>query len=140
LPPEVRGCPADRVLAAAREAFAEPGYDWRRTILLSPPPPPVVQRTYAGVPGLESEDLVTVAYALIASGGTREGRLLETVGREIERRNETHHLVTLRTTRALHERGSFVDHQGALSHAEDWVTRAEGWPEAAHYWYSPEPF
>lgn len=138
LPLEHRGCPADQVLDAARRALASEDYDWRTALLLSPPPRPVVNPpriVRSGIAGLEDEDLVTTAFALLRTPGLRCGRLLGEVGAEVVRRRGTfRQLVDI-----VEDHLCLMGVGGAENldrAAVAWILAAEGWT-AETRWADP---
>lgn len=88
LPPEVRGAPSDRHLPALRaELTADRDYPWDEVILQMPPPAPVVTQVIkrAGVAGLDDDELVVVAQALL-TGCDPDSPTVESVVREVRDR------------------------------------------------------
>ncbi|GAB2512249.1 hypothetical protein [Paramicrobacterium agarici] len=135
LPVDVRQCPSDRVLPAAREAFESDDYDWRVTILQSPPPqpivtpPPVVRR---GVAGLQADDLGTIAFSLAQTGGTRCAELLTRVCAEMPSAPGAQGVAEDLAIRWLRRSGALVGwHDSAERAAHEWLASADGWTPSA---------
>ncbi len=121
LPLAHRDCPADLVLTAAREAFADPDHDWRAAQLLSPPPRPIEQVVLSGVAGLTDDQLVTVAYSLLTSHGYEERLLLAELLPLLRERQLSWRVTERRRNHLLH-------HNLSVEEAE----------RAAHAWYDDE--
>jgi hypothetical protein len=141
LPVDERGCPEHLVLPRLRELLGQDDYDWRRAMLKDTPRPPVHQPPAihrSGVPGLDDEDLVEVADALVRSN-VRQPDLLERVRCEIRDRRLGDRLVErrvrdlVRATPTLHRREEFE------MAAEEWATAGLGGPvhPAPHGWDVP---
>ena len=102
LPLAQRDCLFDQVLPALRLALADPGYDWRAEMLLSPPPAPIIHQEVirTGLDGLSDDQVVTVAYALLASGGREEAELLDQLHERLESDGLMERLIGMRAQRA----------------------------------------
>lgn len=141
LPVEVRQCPHDRVLPAARDAFERDDYDWRTTILLTPPPrpivtpPPVIRH---GIAGLSADDLGTIAYSLASTGGTRCAELLETVCATLPNAPGSQDIARDLAARRLRRCGALIGWgEDAMHAADNWLSSADGW-QPTHS--SPRPY
>jgi hypothetical protein len=132
LPVDQRACPPDRVLPALRaEVTDDPAYPWADIVLQSPPPPPVVRQVVhrEGVAGLEDDDLVTIAWALIACEGA-DDEVLASVCREVHSRALTRR-VTSRFARSLMRRTPPVMSDEAHEAAVRWFEEAAGLEEVS---------
>lgn len=123
LPLAQRDCLFDQVLPALRLALADPGYDWRAEMLLSPPPAPIIHQEVirTGLDGLSDDQVVTVAYALLASGGREEGELLDQLHERLESDGLTERLIGMRAQRAVRSSPFSIDEDSAWAHASYWV-------------------
>jgi hypothetical protein len=132
LPVEQRSCPADRVLPALRAQLAgDPAYPWAEIVLQSPPPPPIVRQVVhrEGVGGLDDDDLVTIAWALIACEGADE-EVVQGVCQEVRERSLTHR-VTDRFARSLMRRTPPVMSDEAHEASVRWFDEAAGLAEVS---------
>lgn len=132
LPVAQRSCPSDRVLGALRaQVTDDPAYPWAEIVLQSPPPPPIVRQVVhrEGVGGLEDDDLVTIAWALLASEGADED-VLQGVCREVRERSLTRR-VTERFARSLMRRTPPVMSDEAYEAAVRWFEEAAGLAEVS---------
>ncbi|WP_167131469.1 hypothetical protein [Paramicrobacterium chengjingii] len=143
LPVDVRGCPSDRVLPAARDAFSSDDYDWRVTILQSPPPapivtpPPVVRH---GVAGLSADDLGTIAFSLALTGGTTCAELLERVCAEFPKTPGSRRVAESLAIQWLRRSGTVLDgYEQAVQAACEWLAAADGWSWTYERRYDWEP-
>lgn len=150
LPVEVRACPADRVYAAAEQAFADEAYDWRKTILESPPPAPVVRPApieRRGFAGLDAEELGIVAFALAQVGGSDCADALSRVCEALEEQPLSLDIAVGHAGRWLRRRGHLLDCPYDVDLAGyNWLANADGWRTprtssrfAATYDYGWEP-
>lgn len=123
LPLAQRDCLFDQVLPALRIVLADPGYDWRAEMLLSPPPAPIIHQEAirTGLDGLSDEQVITVAYALLASGGREEGELLDQLHERLESEGLMERLIGLRAQRAVRSSPFSIDEDAAWAHASYWV-------------------
>jgi hypothetical protein len=132
LPVEQRSCPTDRVLGALRaQVTHDPDYPWAEIVLQTPPPPPIVRQVVhrEGVGGLEDDDLVTIAWALIACEGADED-VLQRICREVRERSLTRR-VTDRFARSLMRRTPPVMSDEAHEAAVRWFEEAAGLAEVS---------
>lgn len=122
LPVAERGAPVDRVMRLLRKHLDEPDYDWQRTTLEEPPPPPIINPpAFTGVPGLESDDLVRIAYALALASGVADEDLLEQVRQQLQLRCLVSRLIDLRAERlSLHNEITWGQ---AVLDATRWLNR-----------------
>lgn len=147
LPVEVRQCPYDRVLPAARDAFEAEGYDWRVTILHSPPPRPIVTPAPIvrhGVAGLSADELGTIAFSLASTGGTRCAELLERVCAEMHSESDSQNIARDLAAQWLRRSGAPIGWgEYATQAAHDWLSSADGWslsaPHSRRYGWEPGP-
>lgn len=123
LPLPQRECLFDQVLPALRSALADPGYDWRTEMRLSPPPAPIIHQEVirTGLDGLSDDQLITVAYALLASGGREEGELLDQLNERLENDGLMERLIGMRAQRAVRYSPFSIDEDSAWAHASYWV-------------------
>lgn len=123
LPLAQRSCLLDQVLPALRVALADPDYDWRAEMLLSPPPAPIIHREVVrtGLDGLSEDQVITVAYALLASDGREEGELLDQLYGRLESEGLMERLIGMRAQRAVHSSPFSMDEDSAWAHASYWV-------------------
>jgi hypothetical protein len=132
LPVEQRACPPDRVLPALRALVRDdPAYPWAEIVLQSPPSPPVVQQVIQreGVAGLEDDDLVTIAWALVACEGA-DDEVVQGVCREVRARSLARR-VTDRFARSLMRRTPPVMSDEAHEAAVRWFEEAAGLAEVS---------
>lgn len=120
LPVAQRGCLAEVMLDAARTALADEAYDWRNEMLLSPP---VIRNEIVrtGLDGLEQNHLVTIAYALMASGGDSEHLLLQQLMPRLRDEHLLARIVAIRAHHALRASPTPLTWREARDHAERWV-------------------
>ncbi len=118
-----RDCLADQLLPVLRAALADPDYDWHAEMLLTPPPRPIIHQEVVrtGLDGLAAADAVTVAYALLASGGEAEGALFAQLRPRLEDDDLMGELIALRAQRAVRASHFSIDEDAAWAHASYWV-------------------
>lgn len=123
LPLPQRGCLPDRVLPALQDALADPDYDWAHEMLLSPPPTPIVRQEVirSGLAGLNDDQVVTIAYALMASAGAEEAELLDDLAERLRDQRLIDRVVTRRAMRAVRASPHSIDEDAAWAHASYWV-------------------
>lgn len=123
LPLAQRDCLPDQVLPALRLALADHGYDWRAEMLLSPPPAPVIHQEVirTGLDGLSDDQVITLAYALLASGGREEAELLDQLRDRLETDGLMERLIGMRAQRAVRSSPFSIDEDSAWAHASYWV-------------------
>lgn len=123
LPLAQRECHLDQVLPALRTALADPAYDWQAEMLLIPPPTPIVHQEIVrtGLDGLSADHAVTIAYALLASGGDAESTLLARLLPRLEDDDLMDDLIELRAQRAVHASPCSIPQDSAWAHATYWV-------------------
>ena len=129
LPVDERGCPEFLVLPRLRELL-EDGHDWRRAMLQDSPKPPVVRPPAvhrAGVAGLEDDDLVEVADALVRTQA-RDDDLLERVRQQLVERRLSGRLVQRRVRELVRATPTFHHEEEFQMAAEQWVTNGLGGP------------
>lgn len=128
LPPDNRDHPSDLVLTVLRELLADPDADWRANLLRSTTPRPVITPPpviHTGVAGLQDDDLLPVAYALLTHGGANPGELLQRTLREVSHRGLTWKIVTERVRELRYSPGSTLSEYQLIDLAEAWVREAE---------------
>lgn len=139
LPLAERSAPVDRVLPLLREHLDDPDYDWQRTTLEEAPPRPVVQPpALTGIPGLSSEDLTTIGYAVGLAAPVIDEDLVLRVGRELYRRGVTRELVAYRAEQLV-QRGE-IGWDRALAEADTWVARSFAAAREAGDGWSPHEY
>ena len=141
LPVDERGCPEALVLPRLRELLQD-GHDWRRTMLTDTPPrpvhrPPAVHR--AGVAGLEDDDLVELADALVRTQA-RDVDLLERVRQQVVDRRLGDRLVRRRVRELVRATPTYHHEEEFRMAAEQWVTNGLGGPVGPSYaaWAIPD--
>ncbi|WP_166998148.1 hypothetical protein [Paramicrobacterium fandaimingii] len=143
LPVDMRRCPADRVLPAARVEFARDDYDWRVTILQSPPPAPIVTPPAIvrhGIAGLSADDLGTIAFSLALTGGTQCAELLARVCAELPTAPGSRRIAEDLAIQWLRRSGALLHgDEHAVHAANDWLASADGWSREYARRYSWEP-
>ena len=92
-------------------------------MLLSPPPAPIIHQEVirTGLDGLSDDQVVTVAYALLASGGREEGGLLDQLHERLENDGLVERLIGMRAQRAVRCSPFSIDEDSAWAHASYWV-------------------
>lgn len=138
LPVAQRDCLADQVLRAAQAALADPEYDWQAEMLLSPP---VVHQhiTRTGMDGLSDDQLVTISYALLVSGGRHEAELLDEVRERLNRSRLMDRVIELRAQRAVRSSPYSIDEDCAWAQASYWV-RGRSEPRTWRAGYLPSSY
>lgn len=123
VPVPQRGCLTDQLLPVLRTALADPAYDWQAEMRLTPPPAPIVHREVirTGIEGLTDADAVTVAYALLASGGEEEAGVLARLIPRLEADRLVEDLIELRAQRAVRASPYSIAGDAAWAHASYWV-------------------
>ncbi|WP_413452877.1 hypothetical protein AA0Y32_08480 [Georgenia phoenicis] len=122
LPVGERAAPVDRIMRLLREHLDDPDYDWQRTTLEKPPPPPIIKPpALTGIAGLESDDLVRIAYALTFVPDVAGEDLLTRIGRQLQTRYLRSRLIDLRAERV--ERRNEVGWGQAVLDATGWLDR-----------------
>lgn len=126
-----RSCLADQVLPVLRTALADPEYDWRAEMRLTPPPAPIVRReiVHTGLDGLTADDAVTIAYALLASGGDDEAAVLARLMPRLEADDLVEELVELRARKAVRASPFSIAENAAWAHATYWVRGRQSRPD-----------
>ena len=130
LPVDERGCPDHLVLPRLRELHQQEDYDWRRTMLKDTPRAPVVRPPAvhrAGLEGLEDEDLVEVADALVRTAA-RDGDLLERVRRQVVDRHLADRLVGRRVRDLVRATPTYHHEEEFRMAAEQWLVNGLGGP------------
>ncbi|MDO5534129.1 MAG: hypothetical protein Q4F65_05710 [Propionibacteriaceae bacterium] len=102
LPLNERACP-EALLVERLGGYLSDDYDWRAAMVQAPPPPVVTHVHREGVPGLDDNDLVTIALALAEQSGARARDLAVRVVAELTGRNVTDLLCRARERRLLSE-------------------------------------
>lgn len=128
-----RGCLTDQLLPVLRTALDDPEYDWRTEMRLTPAPAPIVHQEVVrtGLDGLSDDQMVTVAYALLASSGHEEAELFAELRERLEGDGLMERLIGLRAQRAVRASPYSIDEDAAWAHASYWV-RGRG---SYHSWY-----
>lgn len=123
LPVAQRACPPELFLGAARTALADPDYDWRAEMLLSPPPAPVIHNeiVHTGIAGLDDEQLVIIGYALMAASPELTSDLLSVVFRQLEQRDLLAKVVHQRAHRSARASPLPIGEDEAWASAMYWV-------------------
>lgn len=123
LPLAQRECLADRVLPALRDALADPDYDWAAEMLLTPPPASIVHQEVirTGLDGLSDDQLVTIAYALMASCGAEEHDVLTDLEPLLCERRLVDELIERRAMRAVRASPHPIEEVFTWAHASYWV-------------------
>ncbi len=137
LPAAQRECYPELVLDALRTALADDTYDWRHEMLLSPP---IIRNeiVHSGLDGLSDDQVVTVAYALLVSGGAEESALFDQLSERLASDRLTDRLIEMRAWRAARSSPFSIDEDAAWAHASYWV-RGRGGYRNWHHRHMIEP-
>jgi hypothetical protein len=130
LPVDERGCPEPLVVPRLRELLEDEDHDWRRAMLKDTPKPPVVRPPAVhreGIPGLEDDDLVEIADALVRTQA-RDAGLLERVRQQLLERRLGNRLVVRRVRELVRATPTFHHEEEFDMAAEQWVTNGLGGP------------
>lgn len=127
LPPDNRDHPSDLVLTVAREYLGDAAAEWRVNLLRSTVPrpvitPPPVMRT--GLGGIDDDDLVVLAYALIAAQGSGQPDLLDRLVTEVQDRGLEHRVVALRVRELRYQPGCALTDGQLVDVAFSWLWQA----------------
>lgn len=140
LPPDNRDHPSDLLLSATREFLSDPDADWRGNLLRSTKPrpivaPPAIVRT--GIGGIEDDDLVNVAHALVSAQGEHRSDLLERIVTEVQNRALGHRVVALRVRELRYLPGCTLSDEQLVDVAHSWLWQATRAEEAIRRFRSP---
>ncbi|GAA1918525.1 hypothetical protein [Nocardioides marmoribigeumensis] len=130
LPVDERGCPEHLVLPRLRELLESGDHDWRRAMLKDTPKAPVVRPPAVhrdGVPGLEDDDLLEVADALVRTQA-RDEDLLGRVRQQVVDRRLGDRLVDRRVRELVRATPTYHHEEEFRMAAEQWVSNGLGGP------------
>ncbi len=133
VPLDQRAVPGDRVLTQLRQnLLADPGYDWQRHLATPQPPRPVVRQvlpapTHAGLPGLESDELLAAAEAVAQQRRPDENDYLaQALAHEVRRRGLAEDLRRVSERHARLRVEDFLDRAAWPYHPTDCWAMASG--------------
>lgn len=127
LPPDNREHPPDLLLPALRDYLTDEAAEWERNLLKSSPPRPIIQPpaiVRTGYGGIPDDDLVRIAYALIAQHGSEVRERCPQVVDEVHERGLDRKIVAARAAEIRYSPGCPLSETDLWESAENWVCEA----------------